>query len=496
MDNSLKLLVSKLSKAEKDYFSKFSKLFKNTSSNYLILYDFILKKGEIGINEIKKFPENNKFINNLSFEKEKLLDKILLSLVNFNYDNSIRLKIQKNIQFIQILIEKEILKKALKLISSSKKIAYKYEEFDLILVIIGLEESLCFKNCFIEDYEKLNKLNEERTNVIKILENLSKLIKIKAEFQQFQFNENTYKFDLDSFIELYGHSPFILEIEIKSVKAKSIWYYIMYLHSFINQDYFTAISYISEQYKLYKSHTELFVRKEFCQLISNFLYFCSLTKNEELFSTIMYEFSNIKNQSKEETDFIQKIKYFRTLALYHQIKQYDKAELLAFEAEKYIEEKNHSITNVENKLLFFNIFRAFIDSNNYKKANEFHHKYYKTIGYEFNSSMFKLFEFIAHYKLQNYDNLIYSVDSWTKTIRSKRKQFPIEKLLIKFFRSVSNKVTIQDKKKLISNTISQLKELEKSEQKYYINHFFDFAAWFERELEEMNKLSKSRFSIN
>jgi hypothetical protein len=47
MDNSLKLLVSKLSKAEKDYFSKFSKLFKNTSSNYLILYDFILKKGEI-----------------------------------------------------------------------------------------------------------------------------------------------------------------------------------------------------------------------------------------------------------------------------------------------------------------------------------------------------------------------------------------------------------------------------------------------------------------
>jgi hypothetical protein len=127
----------------------------------------------------------------------------------------------------------------------------------------------------------------------------------------------------------------------------------MYLHSFINQDYFTAISYISEQYKLYKSHTELFVRKEFCQLISNFLYFCSLTKNEELFSTIMYEFSNIKNQSKEETDFIQKIKYFRTLALYHQIKQYDKAELLAFEAEKYIEEKNHSITNVENKIIVF-----------------------------------------------------------------------------------------------------------------------------------------------
>jgi len=58
-------------------------------------------------------------------------------------------------------------------------------------------------------------------------------------------------------------------------------------------------------------------------------------------------------------------------------------------------------------------------------------------------------------------------------------------VLIKFFRSVCNKITIKEKKLLISKTIVELKEIEKAKQKFYLNHIFDFAAWFEREFEEM-----------
>lgn len=58
--------------------------------------------------------------------------------------------------------------------------------------------------------------------------------------------------------------------------------------------------------------------------------------------------------------------------------------------------------------------------------------------------------------------------------------------MIKFFRKVCNITNNEDKKNLIKDTIIQLKELEKSNMKFFIKHYFDFAAWFERELEEMN----------
>ncbi len=100
--------------------------------------------------------------------------------------------------------------------------------------------------------------------------------------------------------------------------------------------------------------------------------------------------------------------------------------------------------------------------------------------------MYKLFEFIAHYKLGNADNLLYSVNSWAKTIQGKRKQFLIEKVLIRFFRSSCNKANNDERKHLLINVIKQLKGLEENEFKYYINLFFDFTAWFEKELNELN----------
>lgn len=84
--------------------------------------------------------------------------------------------------------------------------------------------------------------------------------------------------------------------------------------------------------------------------------------------------------------------------------------------------------------------------------------------------------------LTNYDTLIYSINSWIKTIRNKRKQFPTEKVLISFFRSAPNCASIEQQKELLSNVISQLKQLEQRESKTDISYYFDFTEWFEKQL--------------
>jgi len=485
MDNSVNKLVLKLSKSEKEFFSKHTKYSKKGDSNYLKLYNSILKNGSsTDIENDMKFEKNSSF-KNISLDKEILLEKILISLINHKFENSFTWKIQRDIHYSQILIEKELFSKAQKIINRAKKIAYQTEEFELILLIISLEITLCFKHCFIENYQKFLELQNERNKIFEILNNIQQLLLIKTEYQQYQFNDYIDQTDLKNFEKIYGHSPFIPEENILSNRAKSIWLYNNFFYSYIIHDFNLAFHYHSKLYDLYKEYPKLFDRKEVLQLINNFLYSCSLIKNETLFNSLVNEFVSLKNQTKEETWYIKRSIFIRTLELYHQLKQFNKANTLALEAEDFLNVNTYFSSNFNIRYLQLLVIRAFVENNNFHSAIHISHRQFKVVGPDFSSSLFKIFEFIAHYKLKNFDNLLYSVNSWTKTIRSKRKQFPIEKVLIKFFHSVCNKATTEEQKKLILNIITQLKELEKSEQKYYINRYFDFAAWFERELEEM-----------
>jgi len=487
MDNSVFKLISEMTKAEKEYFTKYKKVFKDSSnSNYFYLYEKISKNGLFNINDLTKKSSSNNLIKNLSSEKNRLLEKILLSLINYKFVGSHSWQIQKDLQSVQILIEKELIEKAEKIIKRIKKIAYQYEEFEFLLLIISLEMSLCFKNCFILDYERFKNLIEERKKINGIIDNLNYLLLIKSELQIYQFNESTMYFNNNHFMKIYGHTSQIPEEDILSNKAKKVWLYINNIIYFMQNDHKMGYLANKQQYELYKSNPMFFTKSEYLQLINNFLYSCALTKDEQMFNTLIDEILNIQNNTKQEAFYITQTQYLRTLELYHQLEKYQEAEKIAQEAEIFIK----NIKNLDNTYLIrylqLLIIRAYIENHNFTEAIHISQIRYKTKGYEFNSSMYKLFEFIAHYKLGNTDNLLYSVNSWAKTIQGKRKQFLIEKVLIRFFRNSCNKVSYDEKKYLLTNVIKQLKELEKNELKYYINLFFDFTAWFEKELNELN----------
>jgi len=485
MDNSLNKIIPKLSKSEKQFISSFFNAFSHSTDDFLILYNHLNKSGIININELKNEIKDENFFKYISVKKEILLENILKSLINHHFEDDIHWKIQRDILYIKILIEKNLIDKAKKIIKRAKKISYRYEEFDLLINILELEESICFKHSFISDVNKFYDIKKERNNIIEIYENLKEFLKIKAELQHFQFSEDTYTSDLSNFVNTFGYNPTSLEFEPKSIKAQSILLYIQGISYYIQHNYDTSLYYNTKLYELYQKHTNFFSRFEYLQLMSNYIYCSCLTQNEELCNKLMKEYKNIPNQTKEESMFINLYCYCRELELFHRLAKFKEAEQIAFDAEQYYEQIKFYAAHLENLSLHFYIIRAHIENGNYENALKSFQKKFNSIGDDYYSSLFKLFEFISHYKLGNYEYLLYAVNSWSKTVKLKRKQFPIEKVLIKFFRSLCNNYSIISRKKLISNAIVQLKELEKSKSKYYINHYFDFAAWFERELEEM-----------
>ncbi len=486
MDNSVKKLILNLSKAEKEYFAKYLKI--NTISSAINLIDIYYQlenTGNIDLEKLKKEYGEKDFSKKISLGKEKLLETILLSLLDKNLDSGISWRIIKDLLFVKLLLKKNLTEKAEKFIKRAKQNAYRYEEFNLLLNIISIEESMYFNDCFTINYNKLKELNEERKSIIEIIENINYLLTLKAELQEFQFNQNTFSSNLKNFKKIYGHEPFFPEEQVKSKKAKSIWFYNTYACYYIQHDYELALKTTKLRYDFYKQNPEFFSRNEIMQLFSNFLYLSGLTKNKNVFEKKMIEFLSLKNQTKEEHKYIKEVFFSRTLELYYRLSLFNEGNVLAEKAELFIEKNIINTDPFHKRYLHLLIVRAYIDNKNFETALNSLNKHYKTIGYEYNSSIFKLFEFITYYKLSNYNSLICSLDSWTKTIRSKRKQFPIEKVLIRFFRLACNKATVQEKKKLILNTIIQLKEIEKTNLKFYLNHIFDFTKWFERELEEM-----------
>jgi len=486
MENSLKKLILQLSKREKEYFLKYKNLNKYSSPLcFLEIYDYIDNKGNINTEELMKVLGKKNFNKKLSSGKEKLLDKILLSLVNYNFESTYSWAIQKDILMIRVLIEKGLIEKAHKKINQSKKYAYKYEEFELLLNIIILEESLCFKHCYIQNYTKFIELQEERKKVIDLLNNMNSLLTLKAELQNFQLKENYYSSDIKSFINEYMKNPLYSDSNIKSKKAQSLCYYIKMFFFFIQHDYNGGFLNMQKYYEFYHSCPEFFSLEEYLQLLNNFLYYSCLMNDEKTFNKLMNEFKEIKNYSKEFEVYINNVVFYRTLQLYHRLQKFKEAEIIAIEAELFIEKNKHIIETIDINYLQLLIIIAYIDNKNFDAANRYANKRYRTRVYESNSSLVKLFEFLIQYKLGNLEGLVYSVNSWAKIVGKKRKQNPIERCLFKFFRTICNVGDNNEKKELIRKVISQLNEIKKIDEKYYINHFFDFADWFENELKEI-----------
>lgn len=133
MDNTINKLVFKLTKSEKNYFIKFIKNKEISEPFYFQLYNDILKKGVISVDDLSNDINKKVNLKKISSVKEQLLEKILISLTNNRFENSQIWRIYKDIIFIKILIEKELYSKAQKYLINAKKIAYHYEEFELLL---------------------------------------------------------------------------------------------------------------------------------------------------------------------------------------------------------------------------------------------------------------------------------------------------------------------------------------------------------------------------
>lgn len=163
-------LIKSMSKAEKGYFKKMAnRNVRGEKNNYVRLFEAIDKQKGYDEAKILKKLRNHAFAQRLSTEKNYLYKLILKSLNGYYAEKSADAAVREQIGYIKTLRDKKLMDLAFKQIKKTKKLAYKYEFYDYLVKIIGIEASL-FLVCVPAQAEELEQayLTEKRTLLEKL----------------------------------------------------------------------------------------------------------------------------------------------------------------------------------------------------------------------------------------------------------------------------------------------------------------------------------------
>lgn len=165
-------LIKSMSKNEKRFFKLFAGI-SGKDTNYLKLFDAYDKKKEYDEELIKKAISKEKFSSNLAHEKRYLHQQILKSLRNFNADASIKSKARADLDAIEILIHKGLLKQALKRVNQTIQTLHIYDDLAMLLPVYAFKEVIFNRMETEVTDEQWNDYFQKRALLVSQIENMS-----------------------------------------------------------------------------------------------------------------------------------------------------------------------------------------------------------------------------------------------------------------------------------------------------------------------------------
>jgi len=283
--DSLFSLIKSLAKSELRYF----RLFCKDENNSIRLFDAMQKiKGSYDEDAFKEKYKNSEFIKNLPYNKHYLYNLILKSLINYDYEKTVKLKIFSLLQKSELLLKKKLPKESLKMIITAKKLTINYDLYSMLMFILDQEKVIYSLWTLSDDTaENFAMINKEKKMYLKIISNLE-------EYKE--LNESVYKFlmtshllpknKLDKTLAVFVNNA-LLKNHDKAIsfRAKITLYDTLILLHSVKSDF--ENSYIYQKKFLELLETRKFETEagllNYLRGYNNFMYLCLQTNRDEEF---------------------------------------------------------------------------------------------------------------------------------------------------------------------------------------------------------------------
>lgn len=491
--NELFDLIKSLSKSEKRFFKLQSSL-QSGDKNYVRLFDCIDRMEEYDEEQIKKLFKGEKFIKHLPSEKNHLYKLILKSLRSYYSDTSVSSMLKQEIKNIEILYNKALFDECNKFLVRAKKLAIKYEKFYYHFELINWEKTLleeAFENgqftididaLIIEEQEVIDKLR----NLAEYHVLYSKINYVFRSGGYVRTEENRAIVD-----EIVNHPLIKGKNTALSKRAATICYYTQGFCNMANGDNETAF----EKFTKVKSilddapHLRADLSKRYVRTKANMINCLIDKKNFEQAREMIAKLRSLTEEDGFQYTDVQAAIFknagLAELELYHHSGDFNSGVVAAEEIMKGLAEYQGKIQK-ENELSFFYQFSyIYFGAKQYNKALYWINKVLNDNENNLRQDLYsyaRLFNLAIHYELNNFDLLEYTIKSTSRYLQKRERDFPLEKVIIEYFKKIIKNQTPTDRKKQLELFRNELVELLKEPENEVVNKYFDFVKWIDSKL--------------
>ncbi len=472
MENTRELINS-MGKREKAYFYQLNE--KNSDKDYFKIYQAIEKNPAIEFNKLLESMPRIKTRSRLSVELNYLFRHILRSLHIYRLNSKSPLyTLLKELQFVQILIQKDLKKMALKVLRSLKKKAYKFEEYSILIQAIGMEEGLIFNDFDSNLVEKIRKLSLERTECIRFIEELNEIKITVTHIIELQYKEGLFIEKNNPEIAVL-YNPILYTPPSASLKTEELKTISKSVGFLLIGDYEKSRKEMLDRIELVKENQHLFSGYDRTRSINNFLFLCTLSKSVEdfnwMFNELLVCFEKI--DIPEGSKFY--LKYYLSLRMNCVTTNIEKLKLILSELKSEPGHLTATISETGQNELYQNIIWACILTKDFDYGLTQLNKWYAIIDTDLYYLISRVFRLIIFYEKKEYLLLTSDLKTITENLRKK-------KLINKVIRSFLKFLVIETKSEALSTANYQRfqKELtflrnDRSTKKHFLE--FDFLDW-------------------
>ena len=481
-------LINSLSVREKAYFKRYAGTYSgNESKNYLRLYEAVEQEGTFDADNLRQQFRGESMEKHLSSEANYLLEQLMRSLLNYHLEDSQSRKLIKLVLFIDLLTERGFSKQALKTLKKAKKLAYKYEEFTLILKLIQLEESILFKEGILNFTQKLQELKEERNILNEKIHNLNELRLLREQTRELQFSE-VFVTDTMEFPHIF-HNPLLSSIDkALSISAKEHWYYVKEVGHYLTRNYNEGQKGLLEFMRFMEAHLYFFKKSKILSVLSNYMLLSALLKDQKSFYDAHEKLIQLKKDPQLDKVYIDYISYVRLFELYYLLDDFSSTKSLLKKADKFLKTHVNDLVGAQANYTVFVVVRACIETDQFEEAVDWLNFWHQVPSLEYTLIHRRLFTLIAYFELNWNELLDTEIEATIKTLKSHKKYDKTANSFCSFFKKYLKHPHYRERYlKLLRSQIEQIKSSHEDNKPF---EYFDFLKWCDRKLKEL-KTSKS-----
>jgi hypothetical protein len=491
-DNIFELIKS-LSPSEKGYIKKLSSFHVRGAQNqYIKLFDAIDRQAVYDEKELVRKFKGESFTNNFSVAKNYLYNYVLKGLEA--YHKNARAEIRSYLNQVEILENKNLSSHCEKILEKARKLALKYELFEMLEEVIEWEIQLLSRRTPNDKNHKLIvSCYDELFDILKKKDITLRYKKVSSLVYAKMHNKGAIRSleETKEYRDIIEQSPGGTEHTLRNFKAK-LYCLLANSNYYLNiNDYERSYQFTARILKLWEDNSHM--------IETNLYNFFGCLINKGVCELKFKKYAELNQTIKKVDDYFERFQpennYLR-LSLYNFkfyvsifTGQQEKGLEIADEIERHL---NNGRSQEEDKkarqLFYFGMSCLYIGIGDYKSANKYVNMVLNDFESDLRSDLFcfaHILSIIIHFELGNKELLEYRVKSTYRLLLKRNKLYKVESLILDFIKDTISVInTEEEQRKAFLDLRDKMVEATVSNRFEEIAlDYFDFISWLESKTE-------------